>query len=230
MNPAEINSKLIIPAEDSASPIKSNEAEFIYDFLIEKGLKLTLECGFAYAKSASHIMAATTSRHVAIDPYQDRYQKLGITNMQTLGFDKKLDLHEDFSHNVLPKLLEKKKLFDFIFIDGDHKFDGIFVDFYYADLLLEESGYVLLHDTWMRSTQLLISFIKKNRKDYRYQKTPCRNFALFQKVSEDTRDGMYYKEFFTLKATFSHSLIRWMTTGKNTVLKKMIFFLKEKLK
>jgi hypothetical protein len=84
---------------------------------------------------------------------------------------------------------------------------------------VEEGGYVLLHDTWMRSTQLDISFIKKNRKDYRYQK-----------VSEDARDGMHYKEFFTLKATFSHGLIRWMTTGKNSVLKKMMFFLKEKLK
>ena len=230
MNPGEINNKLIIPAEDSASPIKSNEAEFIFDFLKEKGLSKTLETGFAYAKSASHIVAATRSRHIAIDPFQDHYQNLGIANMKALGFAPYLELHEDYSHNVLPKLLEHKEKFDFIFIDGDHKFDGIFVDFYYTDLLLEEGGYILLHDTWMRSTQLLISFIKKNRKNYLYQKTTCRNFALFQKISEDARDGMHYKEFFTLKATFSHRLISWMTTGKNSVLKRIVFYLKEKLK
>lgn len=230
MKPGEINSKLTIPAEDSASPIKSNEAEFIYDFLNEKGLTKTLETGFAYAKSASHIMAATRSRHIAIDPFQDNYQNLGIKNINALGFDKNLELHEDYSHNVLPKLVDRKEKFDFIFIDGDHKFDGIFVDFYYADLLLEEGGYILLHDTWMRSTQLVISFIKKNRKDYKYQPTPCRNFGLFQKVSEDSRDGMFYKEFFTLKATFSHRLIVWMTNGKSSVLKRMMFYLKEKFK
>ncbi len=230
MKPGEINSKLTIPAEDSASPIKSNEAEFIYDFLNEKGLTKTLETGFAYAKSASHIMAATGSRHIAIDPFQDNYQNLGIENINALGFDKNLELYEDYSHNVLPKLVDRKEKFDFIFIDGDHKFDGIFVDFYYADLLLEEGGYILLHDTWMRSTQLVISFIKKNRKDYKYLKTPCRNFGLFQKISEDSRDGMYYKEFFTLKATFSHRLIVWMTNGKSSVLKRVMFRIKEKLK
>ena len=68
MKPGEINSKLTIPAEDSYSPIKSNEAEFIYDFLKEKGLSKTLETGFAYAKSASHIMAATGSKRVSNSP------------------------------------------------------------------------------------------------------------------------------------------------------------------
>ena len=84
MNPGEINSKLTIPAEDSASPIKSNEAEFIYDFLKEKGLTKTLETGFAYARSASHIVAATQSKHIAIDPFQDHYQNLGKENMKAL--------------------------------------------------------------------------------------------------------------------------------------------------
>ena len=230
MKPGEINSQLTIPPEDSASPIKSNEAEFIYNFLKEKRLSKTLETGFAYAKSASHIMAATRSRHIAIDPFQERYQYLGKENIKALDLDHFLELHEDYSHQVLPKLLDRKEKFDFIFIDGDHKFDGIFVDFYYTDLLLEKGGYILLHDTWMRSTQLVIAFIKKNRKDYLYQKTPCRNFALFQKVSEDDRNGMHYKEFFTLKATFSHRLINWMTTGKKSAFKRMVFSMKEKLK
>jgi len=55
MKPGEINSKLTIPSEDSSSPIKSNEAEFIYDFLKEKGLSKTLETGFAYAKSSNNL-------------------------------------------------------------------------------------------------------------------------------------------------------------------------------
>lgn len=230
MKPGEINSKLIIPPEDSASPIKSNEAEFIYQFLIEKKLSRTLETGFAYAKSASHIIAATGAMHIAIDPFQVKYQNLGKANITALDLDSFLELHEDYSHSVLPKLVDQKKKFDFIFIDGDHKFDGVFVDFYYADLLLENGGYILLHDTWMRSTQLVISFVRKNRRDYLYTKTPCRNLALFQKVSDDERNGMHYKEFLTLKATFSHRLISWMSNGKDSALKRMLFSIKEKLK
>lgn len=230
MNPGEINQKLIIPADDQSSPIKSSEAAFIYDFLKEKGLTKTLETGFGYAKSASHIVAATQSRHIAMDPFQESYQQLGKQNMETLGLDPLLELHEDYSHHVLPKLLEQNENFDFIFIDGDHKFDGIFIDFYFSDLLLREGGYILLHDTWMRSTQLVISFIKKNRNDYRRLKTPCRNFALFQKTGRDQRDGMYFREFFTLKATFSHRLIGWMASGKSSRLKRMALYLKGKLK
>lgn len=230
MNPGEINSKLVIPEEDLASPIKNNEAEFIYQFLKEKNLSRTLETGFAYAKSAAHIMAATQSRHVAIDPFQENYQNLGKENIRALGLEPFLELHEDYSHHVLPELARRMETFEFIFIDGDHKFDGIFVDFYYGDLLLKGGGYLLLHDTWMRSTQLVLAFIRKNRPDYVSHRTPCRNFALFQKVSEDQRDGMHYREFVNLKGIFSHRLITWLSTGKSSALKKIVFSIKEKLK
>lgn len=230
MKPEEINKLLKIPEEDASSPIKTGEARFIYEFIREKGLSRTLETGFAYGKSASHIMAATRSMHIAMDPFQSRYQNLGIQNIKTLGMDAYLTLHEDYSHHVLPKLLEQEKRFDFIFIDGDHKFDGVFMDFYYADLLLDQGGYILLHDTWMRSTRLVISFIKKNRRDYRPLPTPCRNLALFQKTGEDSRDGMHYREFFTLRATLSHRLILWMSRGKRTPLKRLMLFVKDKVK
>jgi len=160
MNLNDINKHLDIPEEDKYTPIKVIEAEYIYNLLTEKLLKNTLEIGFAYARSASHIIAATLSNHIAIDPFQSNYNNLGLSNIEKLGFNKYLTFYNDFSHIVLPKLLENEKKFDFIFIDGDHKFDGIFVDFYYADLLVNEGGYLLFHDTWMRSTQLVMSFIK----------------------------------------------------------------------
>jgi hypothetical protein len=230
MTPLEINEKIIIPFEDKASSVKTSEAAFIYNFLIEKGITETLEVGFAYAKSASHILAATQSNHIVIDPFQEHYQKLGLKNVEKLGFSDRLTYYNDYSHNVLPGLVREKRHFGFIFIDGDHKFDGEFVDFYYADLLLNKGGYILLHDTWMRSTELVTSFVRKNRKDYRYIKTPLRNFALFQKVGDDTRNGMHFREFYSSKAFFSHNIIMWLTTGKSNFLKKFIFFLKEKLK
>jgi len=230
MTPEEINQQLIIPEEDSATPIKNNEALFIYDFLKEHKLSKTLETGFAYANSASHIMAATGAKHIAIDPFQKNYQYLGLKNIEKLGFSSLLNYHEDYSHNVLPALCKEGAKFEFIFIDGDHKFDGEFVDFYYADLLLEQSGYILLHDTWMRSTRLLMSFIKRNRKDYSYIPTNCRNFALYKKTGEDTRNGMHFKEFFTLKSILSHNLILWMSNGKTNTLKKLLFALKEWVK
>ncbi len=230
MDLATINQTLTIPTEDKATPIKENEAAFIYNFLKEHYLTKTLEAGFAYARSASHIIAATQSQHIAIDPFQDHYQNLGLKNIEKLGFTEFLDFRRDFSHNVLPQLVQEKRKFEFIFIDGDHKFDGILVDFYYADLLLDKHGYVLLHDTWMRSTQLVMSFIESNRTDYKQIPTGLRNIALYQKVGKDERNGMFFREFYTFKSVVAHNAIMWMSSGKESFLKKMAYKVKEKVK
>lgn len=230
MQPKEINEKLIIPKEDTASPVKSSEAEFIYNFLKDKGITSTCETGFAYAKSASHIVAATMSNHIVMDPFQENYQSLAMKNMKNLGLDKYITYYNDYSHNVLPQLHKEGKSFDFIFIDGDHKFDGEFIDFYYSDLILNEKGYVLLHDTWMRSTRLLMSFIHTNRPDYKKISTPLRNFALYQKIGIDHRNGMHFKEFYSFKSFFTHNIIIWLTTGKKNAIKKMVFKIKDLLK
>ena len=226
VTPDEINDLLEIPEQDSSTPIKTAEAAFIYDFLREKKLSSTLETGLAYAKSASHILAATQSQHIAIDPFQDQYQNLGLQNLEKLGLRDLLTFYPDFSHNVLPELAKQDKRFEFIFIDGDHKFDGILVDFYYADLLLEQEGYILLHDTWMRSTQLVMRFIRKNRADYRQVPTPQKNFALYQKIAEDQRDGMHFREFYTRKKYFFYHFVTWLANGKSNPLKRFLLFLK----
>lgn len=228
--PEKINEILEIPAEDAASPVKTEEAKFMYDFIKDHKLKKTCETGFAYAKSGSHIMAATGATHIAMDPFQDRYQNLGLKNVERLGLQDQLDFRPDYSHNVLPKLHAEGRQFDFIFIDGDHKFDGEFVDFYYADLLLEQGGFVLLHDTWMRSTRLLMHFIKTNRKDYKMLRSPLRNISIFQKMGQDNRNGMHFREFYTLRSILSHNLILWMSSGKKSVVKSVLFRIKEAVK
>ena len=226
----QINASLEIPEEDSSTPIKESEAAFIFNFLKEKNLVKTLEIGFAYGRSASHIIAATGKTHITIDPFQKNYNHLGIQNMEKLGYSDLLDHRDDYSHNVLPVLVSEGRKFEFIFIDGDHKFDGEFIDFYYADLLIEQKGYILLHDTWMRSTRLVMQFIKKNRTDYRQVKKPLRNFALFQKIGKDNRNGMMFREFYTFRSYFVHKTIMWLSSGKSNPLKRLIFKLKEKVK
>ncbi len=230
MTPEEINGILDIPEWDKASPVKTEEAKFLYDFIKEKGIKKTLEIGFAFGKSASHIMAASEAEHIAIDPFQSNYKDFGLKNLEKLKMKDLLKFYPDYSHNVLPKLANEDLKFEFIFIDGDHKFDGIFVDFYYSDLIIEDKGYLLFHDTWMRSTRLVEQFIKKNRSDYKHVPTSLRNFSLFQKISKDYRDGMYFREFYTFKSFIIHPVIVWLTNGKKNIFKSAIYKLKEIIK
>jgi hypothetical protein len=230
MKPENINDLLIIPEWDKTSAIKIKEAQFIYDFIEKNDIIDTLETGLGFARSASYIIAATDNMHIAMDPFQDIFENIGLKNIERLGMTKKLDFRSDYSHNVLPALLLEGRKFNFIFIDGDHKFDGMFLDFYYSDLLVKNGGYILFHDTWMRSTRLVERYIKTNRSDYMQIKTSLRNFSLFKKVGEDKRDGMYFKEFYTMNSIFLHSLIRWMTTGKDNFIKKSLMKIKDIVK
>jgi predicted O-methyltransferase YrrM len=226
IQPNDIIKQLENPEWDTISAIRPEEAEFIYTFLKERKLSKTLEVGFAVGMSASHIIAATKKKHITIDPFQENYGQFGIKNLEKFGMGKFLDFRPDYSHNVLPQLLKEGKSFDFIFIDGDHKFDGVFVDYYYADLLLDDGGYILLHDTWMRSTRLVERFIIKNKKNYHSIKIPYKNLSLLQKRGVDQRNGMEFTEFYTFKSFLKHKVIMWYIYGKDGWLKRLATKLK----
>ncbi|NNE92466.1 MAG: class I SAM-dependent methyltransferase [Verrucomicrobiales bacterium] len=229
--PANLNAALTIPPENASTAVKESEALFIHDFLRDHPeCGRTLEVGMGYGRSASHIMAATGKAHVAMDPFQDTYDRLGLRNLEGLGFDEQLEFHDDFSHNVLPKLHGEGRKFDFAFIDGDHKFDGILIDFYYADLMLDPGGYVLLHDTWMRSTQMVMGFVRKNRKDYEEVPTHLRNLCLFKKTGTDERNGMFFREFYNTRNILVHPAISYMSEGKDSALKRFLLWLKRKIR
>jgi predicted O-methyltransferase YrrM len=207
LTPQEINGQITIPEAKSSSPVSESQALKIYNFLKEHPeFSETLEVGFAIGRSAAHIIAATGKHHQIIDPFQEDYGSWGVKNLKKLGLDGLYTLHKQLSHDALPQLLAQGQKFDFIFIDGDHRFDGAFIDFYYADLLLKPGGYVLLHDTWMRPIRLIMSFINNNRANYSL-KLDEDNLGLYQKVSEtDERDGMHFKEFYTSKSYARHHI------------------------
>ena len=197
---ASIYNQIDIPEETKATSITEKEAQFIYDFLSEKKLKNTLEVGFAYGCSGAHILSATKDTHIAIDPFQDAYDELGLKNIEKLGLSEHLRFMREYSHSALPKLFEEGVKVDFAFIDGGHRFDDIFIDFYYTDLMLNQNGYVLLHDSWMRATRWAEKWIKKNKKNYKLVPTPINNLVMFQKTGDDTRSWYHFRGFGTLRS------------------------------
>lgn len=184
------------------------EGKSIYDLVKDRKLKSTLEIGLVYGASAVCIVSAHEGMHTCVDPYQQKnYQNAGIANLESLGYRDRCVLYQDLSHNVLPKLHSEHQMFDFIFIDGDHRFVSIFVDFYYADLLLSENGYILFHDAWMRGTQMVASFIHHNRGNYKQIRSTVLNLILFQKSGKSTTTWDYFKELYTLRGLLSHKVI-----------------------
>jgi len=182
--------------------ISKKEQRFIYNFLKTKPINRSLEIGLGHACSAISIIAATKKHHI-IDPCKAPYNKVGLKKLESLK--KYYKLHIGNSQEVLPKLKEK---FDFVFIDGDHKFDSVFVDFFYVDLLLNVNGYVMFHDAWMRPTQLVCSWIKKNKHNYKKIKS-LPNMPIFQKIGQDKRVWYHFREFYTLKSLIMYNYVKF---------------------
>jgi predicted O-methyltransferase YrrM len=197
IDPYSIYAALDIPEAERSTSITPDEGLFIFKFLSEQHIHSTLEIGFAFGCSAAYIMAATNSTHYAIDPYADQYRRLGIKNLEQFGIAEHLVLKKDFSHAALSELVKQGLKCDFVFVDGDHRFDFILVDFHFVDLLLNQGGYVLFHDVWMKSVLTVAHWIETNRSDYSHVAMPTKNLdlILFQKTGSDERAWDHFEEF-----------------------------------
>jgi predicted O-methyltransferase YrrM len=140
----------------------------LYDVVFREGLDSTLEVGMAYGLSTLFICQAHrdkgSGRHTAIDPQQgSRFRAIGLANVRKAGLDGHLSFHEAPSFEVLPVLCRAGEVFDFAFIDGQHLFDYVLVDFFYIDKLLRVGGYVVFDDLWLPQVRKVVSFVLRNR-------------------------------------------------------------------
>jgi len=105
--------------------------------------------------------------HYAIDPFQSSvWDSTGLCTIKDYGFQNLLCFHESFSCFVLPQLLQEKKQYGMIYIDGSHLFEDVFIDFYYASLLLADNGILLFDDCSSIQVLKVVKFIKRNLSDY----------------------------------------------------------------
>jgi len=140
----------------------------LYRVVCETHAKRTLEIGMAFGVSTLFICQAHHDEgggdHTAIDPHQQRWwTSVGKLNVERAGFADMVRCIEQPSYEVLPKLLEAEERFDFVFIDGNHRFEYTLVDFFYIDRLLNVGGHVMLHDPWLPAIRKVLSFVLRNR-------------------------------------------------------------------
>ena len=204
-----ISKQIYIPEGNRLTSVKDTEGQVLASLILQHELTHTLEIGLAYGLSAAYILSAHDGPHVCVDPFQTQdYQDIGVRNIESLGHADRLVLHRDQSQLVLPKLWAEEAAFDFVFIDGGHRYDEIFVDFYFVDRLLRQNGVIVFHDMWLRGTQLVMSFIKNNRRDFEIIRTGERNLGVIRKIGKDERPWYHFEEFYNRKAFLRHKFFR----------------------
>jgi predicted O-methyltransferase YrrM len=135
----------------------------------------TLETGLGYGISTLFICEALIANgsggsHVAIDPYQfaglpehrTTYVGVGLQILEEAGVRDLVEFYAEESQIVLPRLLAEGRRFDLAFLDGNHRFEGVFLDLVYSGRLLKERGIVFVDDTQLPGVRRAVDFCLAN--------------------------------------------------------------------
>lgn len=145
-----------------------NNLAVLREFMRKHRPAASLEVGLSYGGSCLAIAAshkefsAPARQHVACDPYQRLWHNAGLLALDRAGLSNYVDFRESASSLVLPRLLEEKRQFGLIYIDGSHFFDDVFVDFYYAIRLVTSGGVVFLDDSTTDHVAKVLRFVRTN--------------------------------------------------------------------
>jgi len=181
---------------DAGTRIDRTLGAELHRLIRENNVQRSLEVGLAYGFSTIWIMDALPEggTHVAMDPGQFSYwHGVGLTQARKLS-GKNFEFIEDMSIHVLSDRIRAGDRFDFIFIDGNHRFDDVLTDFYLADQILKPGGVMVLDDVWMASIRTVANYVLKNRAyEVIAQRSP--GMVAMRKQKDDDRNWRHFRPF-----------------------------------
>ncbi len=141
------------------------QCEFLQRIIKENKFKKGIEIGLAYGISSLAILEALRSqngRHTVIDKFQHQsWGGNGLDLIKQAGYGDQLEFHEAFCYEVLPKLMNAGKQYDFAYIDSTKQFDWILVDFFYLDKLIETGGVIVFDDVSFPGISKVLRYISQ---------------------------------------------------------------------
>ncbi len=161
---ADGSSHTLFPVATSAA-----EGEALLGWVTREGADRTIEIGLGYGISALFACegllrnGGPDPRHVVIDPNQaTRFADCGLQFLAEAGVDALVEHHAGWSEIVLPQLLDEGRSFDLAFVDGNHRFDGVFLDLVYLGRLVKPGGIVFVDDYQLPGVAKAVSFCSSN--------------------------------------------------------------------
>jgi predicted O-methyltransferase YrrM len=157
------------PVRLSPTAIPEETATALGELAGTEGVRSSLEVGLGLG-AASLLLAAAVienageqASHVTIDPFQDEsWRGAGRRTLREAGAEGFVELIEEESQLALPRLTSEGRRFGLALIDGDHRFEGAFVDMYFADRMLEPGGLMVADDLWMPAIASAVSYLETN--------------------------------------------------------------------
>lgn len=145
------------------------EGEALRRWVSREGAAETIEVGLGYGVSALHVCEGLlgngdpAAHHIVIDPYQaTRFSDCGLQFLDDAGVAEMVEHHAERSETALPRFLGEGRSFHLAFVDGNHRFDGVFVDLVFLGRLVRPGGIVFLDDYQLPAVARAASFFLTN--------------------------------------------------------------------
>jgi predicted O-methyltransferase YrrM len=145
------------------------EGEALREWVSREGATRTVEIGLGYGISALFVCEGLlrsgdpAASHVVLDPHQaTRFGNCGLQVLEEAGVAPLVEHHAEESQTALPRLLSEGRRFDLAFVDGNHRFDGVFLDLVYLGHLLQPGAVVLVDDYQLPAVARAASFFLTN--------------------------------------------------------------------
>ena len=149
--------------------VSAAEGEALRRWVSREGARRSIEIGLGYGISALFICEGllgngdAAASHVAVDPYQaTRFGNCGLQVLEEAGVASLVEHHAEESQIALPRFLSEGRRFDLAFVDGNHRFDGVFLDLVYLGRLLRPGAIVLVDDYQLPAVARAASFFVAN--------------------------------------------------------------------
>ncbi len=163
------------PRELFPVAIGLKEGLALRDWIRNEKARATFETGLGFAIASLFICEGLLEngsdvRHLACDPYQftslpthkTTYGGVGLEILEDAGVRPLVEFYAEESQIVLPRLVAGGRCFDLAFLDGNHRFEGVFLDLIYAGRLLNEGGIVFVDDTQLPGVRRAVDFCIAN--------------------------------------------------------------------
>jgi predicted O-methyltransferase YrrM len=145
------------------------EGAAIRSWVIREAAVRTNEVGLGYGVSALFVCEGLLANgvpgahHVVIAPNQDtRFGDCGLQFLEEAGVSGMVKHHASESRVSLPRVVSEGRRFDLAVVDGNQRFDAVFVDLYYLGRLLRPGGIVFVDDYHLPGIARASSFFQAN--------------------------------------------------------------------
>lgn len=145
------------------------EGEALRGWVVREGATRTIEIGLGYGISALHVCegllanaSEAAAHHAVIYPYQATRFSDCVQLLEQAGVSGLVEHHAEESQLARARLLGVARVFDLAFVDGNHRFDGVFVDLVYLGRLVRPGGIVFLDNYQLPAVARAVSFFLTN--------------------------------------------------------------------